>query len=108
MCHCGRTYFDAIGYSRKGLIVLDVKIKGHQVTAHQNDDNALYKTIPMMGGLKIIHRKNIRAIGTVKMTVTLNAGKQHNVVPSECDIVVDIALTIATLITKFWLSCKNT
>jgi acetylornithine deacetylase len=46
MCHCGRTYFDAIGYSRKGLIVLDVKIKGHQVTAHQNDDNALYKTIP--------------------------------------------------------------
>jgi acetylornithine deacetylase len=34
MCHCGRTYFDAIGYSRKGLIVLDVKIKGHQVTLH--------------------------------------------------------------------------
>jgi acetylornithine deacetylase len=24
------------------------------------------------------------------MTVTQNAGKQHNVVPSECDIVVDI------------------
>ena len=30
-------------------------------------------------------------LGPVKMTVTqLNAGKQHNVVPSECSLVVDI------------------
>jgi acetylornithine deacetylase len=35
------------------------------------------------------------------MTVTqINAGKQHNVVPSECDIVVDIQTT-ATPITNF-------
>jgi acetylornithine deacetylase len=41
---CGRTYFDAIGYSRKGLLVLDVKIKGTPShAAHQNDDNAFTK-----------------------------------------------------------------
>jgi acetylornithine deacetylase len=36
------------------------------------------------------------------MTVTqINAGKQHNVVPSECDIVVDIRVNDATLIMRF-------
>jgi metal-dependent amidase/aminoacylase/carboxypeptidase family protein len=35
------------------------------------------------------------------MTVTqINAGKQHNVVPSECDIVVDIRVNDATLIMR--------
>jgi acetylornithine deacetylase len=92
MCHCGRTYFNAIGYSRKGLIVLDVKIKGTPSHAHQNDDNALYKNDSRNGGFKNYTSKKVsEQLGPVKMTVTqINAGKQHNVVPSECDIVVDI------------------
>jgi acetylornithine deacetylase len=72
--------------------VLDVKVKGTPShAAHQNEDNAIYKTIPVMEWFKTINSQDIRAIRSRKMTVTqINAGKQHNVVPSECDLVIDI------------------
>ena len=82
-----------LAIAEKGLLVLDVKIKGTPShAAHQNDDNALYKTIPVMEWFKnYTFDKVSEQLGPVKMTVTqINAGKQHNVVPSECDIVVDI------------------
>jgi acetylornithine deacetylase len=57
-CAIVRTYPNAIGYSRKRVIGLDVKIKGTPSHAHQNDDNAIYKTIPVMEWFKtIISRK---------------------------------------------------
>jgi acetylornithine deacetylase len=66
------------------------KIKGTPShAAHQNNDNAIYKTIPVMEWFKIIISKSIRSIRSGKMTVTQVNAKQHNVVP-ECDIVVDI------------------
>jgi acetylornithine deacetylase len=43
-----------------------------------------------MEWFKIIISKKYRSIRSGKMTVTQVNGKQHNVVPSECDIVVDI------------------
>jgi acetylornithine deacetylase len=73
--------------------VLDVKVKGTPShAAHQNEDNAIYKTIPVMEWFKNYKFTKIsEQLGPVKMTVTqINAGKQHNVVPSECDLVVDI------------------
>jgi acetylornithine deacetylase len=79
--------------AEKGLLVLDVKIKGTPShAAHQNEDNAIYKTIPVMEWFKnYTFDKISEQLGPVKMTVTqINAGKQHNVVPSECDLVVDI------------------
>ena len=79
--------------AEKGLLVLDVKIKGTPShAAHQNNDNAIYKTIPVMEWFKNYNFEKVSdQLGPVKMTVTqVNAGKQHNVVPSECDIVVDI------------------
>ena len=82
-----------LAIAEKGLLVLDVKIKGTPShAAHQNEDNALYKTIPVMEWFKnYTFDKVSEQLGPVKMTVTqINAGKQHNVVPSECDIVVDI------------------
>lgn len=82
-----------LAIAEKGLLVLDVKIKGTPShAAHQNEDNALYKTIPVMEWFKnYTFDKVSDQLGPVKMTVTqINAGKQHNVVPSECDIVVDI------------------
>ena len=82
-----------LAIAEKGLLVLDVKIKGTPShAAHQNEDNALYKTIPVMEWFKnYTFEKISEQLGPVKMTVTqINAGKQHNVVPSECDIVVDI------------------
>jgi acetylornithine deacetylase/succinyl-diaminopimelate desuccinylase-like protein len=57
VCHRANQ-LDAIGNSRKGLLVLDVKIKGTPShAAHQNNDNAIYKTIPVMEWFKIIISK---------------------------------------------------
>ena len=82
-----------LAIAEKGLLVLDVKVKGTPShAAHQNDDNAIYKTIAAMEWFKNYKFEKIsEQLGPVKMTVTqINAGKQHNVVPSECDLVVDI------------------
>ncbi|TDD97467.1 M20 family metallo-hydrolase [Flavobacterium cellulosilyticum] len=82
-----------LAVAEKGLLVLDVKVKGTAShAAHQNEDNAIYKTIPVMEWFKNYSFEKIsEQLGPVKMTVTqINAGKQHNVVPSECDLVVDI------------------
>jgi acetylornithine deacetylase len=82
-----------LAIAEKGLLVLDVKIKGTPShAAHPNEDNAIYKTIPVMEWFKNYQFAKIsEQLGPVKMTVTqINAGKQHNVVPSECDLVIDI------------------
>jgi acetylornithine deacetylase len=82
-----------LAIAEKGLLVLDVKVKGTPShAAHQNEDNAIYKTIPVMEWFKNYKFTKIsEQLGPVKMTVTqINAGKQHNVVPSECDLVIDI------------------
>lgn len=82
-----------LAVAEKGLLVLDVKVKGTAShAAHQNDDNAIYKTIPVMEWFNNYSFEKIsEQLGPVKMTVTqINAGKQHNVVPSECNLVVDI------------------
>ena len=82
-----------LAVAEKGLLVLDVKVKGTPShAAHQNDDSAIYKTLPIVEWFKNYSFEKIsEQLGPVKMTVTqINAGKQHNVVPSECDLVVDI------------------
>lgn len=82
-----------LAVAEKGLLVLDVKVKGTPShAAHQNDDSAIYKTLPIIEWFKNYSFEKIsEQLGPVKMTVTqINAGKQHNVVPSECDLVVDI------------------
>ena len=82
-----------LAIAEKGLLVLDIKIKGTPShAAHQNDDSAIYKTLPIIEWFKdYAFEKTSEQLGPVKMTVTqINAGKQHNVVPSDCDLVVDI------------------
>ena len=82
-----------LAVAEKGLLVLDVKIKGTAShAAHQNDDNCIYNTMQIIDWFKTFKYDKIsEQLGPVKMTVTqINAGKQHNVVPSECDLVVDI------------------
>jgi acetylornithine deacetylase len=82
-----------LAIAEKGLLVLDIKMKGTPShAAHVNEDNAIYKIIPVMEWFKnYTFDKISEQLGPVKMTVTqINAGKQHNVVPSECDLVVDI------------------
>ena len=82
-----------LAVAEKGLLVLDVKVKGTPShAAHQNDDSAIYKTLPIIEWFKNYSFEKIsEQLGPVKMTVTqINAGKQHNVVPSDCDLVIDI------------------
>lgn len=82
-----------LAIAEKGLLVLDVIVKGTAShAAHQNLDNSIYKAIPVIEWFNSYNFEKISEIlGPVKMTVTqINAGKQHNVVPAECHLVVDI------------------
>jgi len=82
-----------LAIAEKGLLVLDVVVKGTAShAAHHNSDNPIYNAIPVIEWFKTYQFEKISdVLGPVKMTVTqVDAGKQHNVVPSECHLVVDI------------------
>ena len=82
-----------LAIAEKGLLVLDVVVKGTAShAAHQNEDNPIYKTLAIVEWFKNYNFEKIsEVLGPVKMTVTqVNAGSQHNVVPAECHLVVDI------------------
>ena len=82
-----------LAIAEKGLLVLDVTVKGTAShAAHQNFDNPIYKAVHLINWFNsYLFEKVSETLGPVKMTVTqINAGKQHNVVPSECHMVVDI------------------
>ncbi|WP_300570979.1 M20 family metallo-hydrolase [Flavobacterium sp.] len=82
-----------LAIAEKGLLVLDVIVSGTAGhAAHPNNDNPIYHTLEVVEWFKSYDFERIsEVLGPVKMTVTqINAGKQHNVVPSECHLVVDI------------------
>ena len=82
-----------LAVAEKGLLVLDVVVKGTAShAAHHNPDNPIYNAIPVIEWFKNYEFEKISdVLGPVKMTVTqVSAGKQHNVVPAECHLVVDI------------------
>ncbi|MDO8316476.1 MAG: M20 family metallo-hydrolase [Flavobacterium sp.] len=82
-----------LAVAEKGLLVLDVIVKGTAShAAHNNPDNPIYNAIPVMEWFNSYQFEKISdVLGPVKMTVTqISAGKQHNVVPAECHLVVDI------------------
>jgi acetylornithine deacetylase len=79
-------------------LVFDVKVKGTPShAAHPNDDNAIYNTIKILQWLQDFKfKKTSKVLGDVKLTVTqINAGKQHNAVPAEVDLVVDVRVNDA-------------
>ncbi|MBT8310107.1 MAG: M20/M25/M40 family metallo-hydrolase, partial [Flavobacteriaceae bacterium] len=82
-----------LAVAEKGLVVFDAKIKGTPShAAHPNNDNAIYNTIDVLKWFQNYKfEKRSPVLGDVKMTVTqINAGKQHNAVPAEVDLVVDV------------------
>ncbi len=82
-----------LAIAEKGLIVLDGTIKGTPShAAHPNDDNSIYKTMKSLEWFRDYKfEKTSEVLGDVKMTVTqINAGKQHNVVPAETHLVIDV------------------
>ena len=82
-----------LAIAEKGLIVFDAKVigtPGH--AAHKNDDNAIYNSIEVLKWFQeYTFEKHSESLGDVKMTVTqIQAGKQHNAIPSEVTFVVDV------------------
>lgn len=82
-----------LAVAEKGLMVFDAKVKGTAShAAHPNTDNPIYNCIPVLEWFKEFKfEKSSPVLGDVKMTVTqIQAGVQHNAVPSEVDLVVDV------------------
>jgi acetylornithine deacetylase len=82
-----------LAVSEKGLVVLDALVKGTPShSAHPNNNNAIYNSIAVLQWFQEYQfEKSSETLGDVKMTITqINAGKQHNAVPSEVKLVVDV------------------
>ncbi|WP_452231088.1 MULTISPECIES: M20 family metallo-hydrolase [unclassified Lacinutrix] len=82
-----------LAVAEKGLVVFDAVVKGTPShAAHPNDNNAIYNSISILEWFKNYKfDKASEALGEVKMTVTqINAGKQHNAVPADVKLVVDV------------------
>lgn len=82
-----------LAIAEKGLVVFDAVVKGTPShAAHPNNDNAVYNCIEV---LKWFQEKKFEKVsevlGEVKLTVTqINGGKQHNVVPAQVELVIDV------------------
>ncbi|WP_108245988.1 M20 family metallo-hydrolase [Muricauda brasiliensis] len=82
-----------LAIAEKGLVVFDAVVSGTPShAAHPNDDNCIYNAIETLQWFKDYSFDKVSdALGEVKLTVTqINAGKQHNVVPAQVDLVVDV------------------
>ncbi len=82
-----------LAIAEKGLVVFDATVKGTPShAAHPNNNNAIYNTIGVLEWFKEYRFNKVsEVLGEVKLTVTqINAGKQHNVVPAEVGLVIDV------------------
>ena len=87
-----------LAVAEKGLVVFDATVSGTPGhAAHPNDDNAIYNTINVLKWFQDYQfEKSSDALGDVKMTVSqINAGKQHNAIPAQVDLVVDVRVNDA-------------
>lgn len=79
--------------AEKGLMVLDLTAHGVSGHAARNEgDNAIYHAMDDIAWFRNFRfPKESSLLGPVKMTVTIvNAGTQHNVIPSECTFTADV------------------
>lgn len=82
--------------AEKGLMVLDITIKGEAGHAARNEGkNSIYEALPVIQWFKTYQfEQESEWLGPIKMSVTqVNAGTQHNVVPDTCHLVVDVRTT---------------
>ena len=87
-----------LAIAEKGLVVFDAVVKGTPShAAHPNDDNVIYKSIEVLQWFKDYEfEKGSEALGDVKLTVSqIHAGKQHNAVPADLDLVIDVRVNDA-------------
>ena len=82
-----------IAIAEKGLIVFDLMIEGTSShAAHPNTNNPIQKINKIIDQINALDFNKVsKTLGKVKVTITqINAGKQHNVVPSNVKMVVDV------------------
>lgn len=82
-----------LAIAEKGLVVFDAIVAGTPGhAAHPNNDNAIYNSIKVLEWFQNYQfDKKSKSLGDVKMTVTqIKAGKQHNAIPSQVALVVDV------------------
>lgn len=84
--------------AEKGLMVLDCVAKGKPGHAAREEGvNAIYAALADIEWFRTYKFPKVSdTLGEMKMSVTIiNAGTQHNVVPSECKFTVDVRVTDA-------------
>lgn len=82
-----------LAIAEKGLVVFDAVVSGTPGhAAHPNNNHSIYNTIDVLKWFRDYRfKKSSSVLGDVKMTVTqINAGSQHNVIPSETNLVIDV------------------
>jgi acetylornithine deacetylase len=82
--------------AEKGLIVLDCVVKGKAGHAAREEGvNAIYEAMKDIDWLRTYKFPKVSpTLGEIKMTTTvIQAGRQHNVVPAECQYTVDVRVT---------------
>jgi|TARA_B110000285_G_scaffold235539_1_gene317919 acetylornithine deacetylase len=82
-----------LAIAEKGLIVFEAIIKGTPGhAAHPNLDNPLLKIPEVIQAINAIEFDKVSPIlGPVKVTLTqIEGGSQHNVIPSEVTLVIDV------------------
>ena len=87
-----------LAVAEKGLVVFDAKVMGTPShAAHPNNNNCIYNTIEVLQWFKDFKfERGSQALGDVKLTVTqIKAGKQHNAVPADVDLVIDVRVNDA-------------
>jgi len=92
-CIVGEPTLMNMAVAEKGLLVLDCTAHGKAGhAAREEGDNAIYKAIKDIEWFRNYTFDKVSALlGPNKMSVTIiNAGSQHNVVPSQCNFTVDI------------------
>ncbi|AEE20157.1 M20 family metallo-hydrolase [Dokdonia sp. 4H-3-7-5] len=82
-----------LAIAEKGLVVFDAVVKGTAGhAAHIKENMAIYNVIETLQWFEnITFDKVSETLGATKVTVTqINAGSQHNVVPSQVELVIDV------------------
>jgi acetylornithine deacetylase/succinyl-diaminopimelate desuccinylase-like protein len=82
--------------AEKGLMVLDCTVRGKAGHAAREEGlNSIYEAIKDIEWLRAYKFPKVSpSLGEVKMTTTvIHAGKQHNVLPAECQYTVDVRVT---------------
>ncbi len=93
----GEPTLTGLAIAEKGLLVLDCIAYGKAGhAAREEGESAIYKALDDITWIKNYHFPKVSAsLGPVKMSVTVigTENQAHNVVPAQCNFVVDIRVT---------------